>query len=59
MSYETYISDNFNYTSPLLDSFLQRKLDVTNSFGSGDRMIVRGTQLCVVHKTLRHMQSSE
>ncbi|EJD74469.1 RhoGAP domain-containing protein [Loa loa] len=35
---------NFDYTSPLLDSFLQRKSDIINSFGSGDRMAARGTQ---------------
>ncbi|VDK67087.1 unnamed protein product [Onchocerca ochengi] len=35
---------NFNYTSPLLDSFLQRKSDATSSFGSGDHTVPRGTQ---------------
>uniref|UniRef100_A0A0R3RYM3 Rho-GAP domain-containing protein n=1 Tax=Elaeophora elaphi TaxID=1147741 RepID=A0A0R3RYM3_9BILA len=49
--------DDFDYTSPLLDSFLQRKSDVTNSFGSGDRMVTRGTQ-GQQHIALRHTQSS-
>ncbi|VBB26811.1 unnamed protein product, partial [Acanthocheilonema viteae] len=48
---------NFNYTSPLLDSFLQRKPDVTNSFESGDRMVTRGTQ-GQQHIALRYTQSS-
>ncbi|EJW85782.1 RhoGAP domain-containing protein [Wuchereria bancrofti] len=48
---------NFNYTSPLLDSFLQRKPDVVNSFGSGDRMVVRGTQ-GQQHTGLYHAQSN-
>ncbi|CAG9535479.1 unnamed protein product [Cercopithifilaria johnstoni] len=48
---------NFNYTSPLLDSFLQRNSDVTNSFGSGDHVVVRGTQ-GQQHIALRHTQSS-
>lgn len=50
--------DNFNYTSPLLDSFLQRKSEVTNNFGSGDRVIARGTQ-GQQHIALRHTQSSK
>ncbi|VIO87274.1 Uncharacterized protein BM_BM1878 [Brugia malayi] len=48
---------NFNYTSPLLDSFLQRKPDVANSFGSGDRMVARGTQ-GQQHTGFYHAQSN-
>uniref|UniRef100_A0A915PGC6 Rho-GAP domain-containing protein n=1 Tax=Setaria digitata TaxID=48799 RepID=A0A915PGC6_9BILA len=48
---------NFNYTSPLLDSFLQRKSDPTGSFSGGDRVVARSTQ-GQQHISLRHTQSS-
>ncbi|OZC05253.1 hypothetical protein X798_07773 [Onchocerca flexuosa] len=48
---------NFSYTSPLLDSFLQRKSDATSSFGSGDHTVPRSTP-GQQHIILRHTQSS-
>ncbi|KAM3725789.1 Rho GTPase-activating protein [Dirofilaria immitis] len=48
---------NFNYTSPLLDSFLKRKSDTTSNSGNSDCTASRDIQ-GQQHFVLRHTQSS-